>query len=107
MAEDGELEQIKDAVRALHHLHVQNVGRIAALEVIAAKAVYDRAMLSDNPFEFAQGYIRAMRQDVAGAIPSEGREAEEKAFHSALEDFLEQILMKAGVLPGAPSSPLS
>jgi hypothetical protein len=105
MAVEDELERVKRAVQMLSEMYVHSVGRIAALEIIAAKAVFDRAALHDDPFEWVQGYVRLMQADLDAAVPASPDQRQfEQATQTAIEEFLEQMLMKAGSLPGAPSN---
>src|SRR5687767_11756722 len=106
MSIEDELETLKLGFKQLYEMHVQTVGRISALEIIAARAVYDRAMIETNPFEWVQDYVRLVTADtkqmISPANPMQQPMA--RAAEAALEEFLEALLRMAGSLPGAPSN---
>ena len=92
-----ELERLKQAVRMLSDLYVQSVGRISALETIAARAIIEHASAEPNPVEYVQDLARRMQQDLEGTSspePNSHQEQFTRATESALEDFVEQVLSK-------------
>jgi hypothetical protein len=94
------------AEMANHYWRFQ--GRINALELIATLATLDFAKLQPNPFEYIQAYVEAMRQTTKGLTPDvddqgKGARLISETRH-AIDDHLQQILMHAGQLKGAPGN---
>jgi len=103
-------QRIAELEKAMHQMagHYWRLsGRICALELIASLAVFDRANLEPNPFQWVQDYAKNLGAATKKLVPdvddpSKG-ERLKKETTDALEEFLEQLLSRAGILKGAPS----
>jgi hypothetical protein len=67
------------------------------------------AKLQSKPFQWIQDYLEAMRQTSKGLIPLTDDPSKDDRLlvetKTAVDEFLEQLVMQAGRLPGAPQKP--
>jgi hypothetical protein len=100
------IQNLENAMTQMADHYWRFQGRINALELFAHQAVFDRANMTDNPFAWVQQYVANMQQTLKGLIPETDDPSKAdrltQEVRRASEDFLEQLLMQARNLKGAP-----
>ena len=91
MDHEQRIKNLENAMQQMFDHYWRFQGRIHALEVLATLAVFDRASLDANPFEWVQNYVRVVETKQETKI--------------AIDEFLEQLVRMASALKGAPPKP--
>lgn len=106
MDQEQRIENLEQAVLRMVADYWRFQGRINVLEAIATQAIFDRANLEANPFQWVQDYIRSIEVTKNALIPdvddpSKGERLKKETV-IALDEFLEGLVEKSGSLRGAP-----
>lgn len=84
-------------------------GHLNAIELILQLGVLNLAQTQQNPFMWVQQYLEAVRQSGATLMPDVMEPSEAKRLKvetkAALDDFLSDLIGRAGGLKGAPGNP--
>lgn len=95
-----------DLYRKLEEQYWRIQGRLNAVEWILTSEIFNMAKMQPNPFGWIQAFVEAGRQTSQGLKPDLMPEGEAVRLvdetRRAYDEFLEQIVLHAGQLPGAP-----
>ncbi|MDH6259033.1 hypothetical protein [Bradyrhizobium sp. BR13661] len=81
-------------------------GRLNAIELLLMSEIFNMARLQPDPFPWMQRFIEATRFTSRGLAPDIMPDNEAarltRETRDAVDEFLEQVVVHAGHLPGAP-----
>jgi hypothetical protein len=82
------------------------LGQLNALELIAMVGILDMSNTQENPFQWIQAYVRAMRQTTS-TLTLDTTDPEKHArslseTKDAIDNFLRQLIQHSRQVPGSP-----